>query len=201
MAFDNIQKEQFKAIFYTVSSVVLGIVTLLLLFNTYQYVQEQKEQIQQIQLQSEEDRQNILSLTKAIKSTKNSAEEFIPSNFESFFSPDTSNSQLTRMFDELETRYQASGQSFLINSISYGSLESSEESQTTSTRVNLALTTSQDNLLTFLRDIEKTSLSSEEAFYYIDPQSLSFSNLTANTIGEEITVDLQVNILLKKNYE
>lgn len=201
MTLDNIQKEQIKAIFYTVTSVVLGLVILVMLFQTFRYVQEQKKEIQQIQTQSEQARQDILALTKGIKSTKTSAEAFIPSNFESFFDPKTSNSQLTRMFDELETKYQSSGQSFLINSISYGSSESSEDSQTTSTRVNLSLTTSQDNLLTFLRDIEKTSLSSKEAFYYIDPQSLNFSNLTANTVGEEISVDLQVNILLKKNYE
>ncbi len=199
MALEKAQKERLVAIIYTVSAVVLGLVAIFMLFSAFQSVQSQRKQIEALQAQAQTTQTEILELTRQIKTSKESAEAFIPSNFEEFFNPDTSNSQLTRMFDELETRYQSNGQTFLINSISYGQATSSDESQTQAVRANLSLSTSQENLLTFLRDIEKTSLSPEEAFYYLDPQSLNFSNVTADTIGEEISVDLQVDILLRKN--
>jgi hypothetical protein len=198
MALEKAQKQQVIAVIYTVSSVVLSLIAIFMLYTSYSSIKAQQVEIADLRLEAENTQSDILEITRDIKETRDNAELFIPSNFESFFDSEISNSELTRMFDDLETRYQASGQSFLINSISYGSSNSSEESQTEATSVNLSLTTSQENLLTFLRDIEKTSLSSSEAFYYIDPQSLNFSNITSNTIQEEISVDLQVNILLRK---
>lgn len=198
MALEKAQKQQVIAVIYTVSAVILSLIALFMLFSTYQSIVDQQNQIQNLQTQAEQKQAEILEITRQIQTARDEAEDFIPANFEDFFKPETTNSELTRMFDELESTYQANGQSFLINSINYGNSTSPEEAQTTPTTVNLSLTTSQENLLTFLRDIEKTSLSSEEAFYYIDPQSLNFSNLTSGTLEEEISVDLQVNILLRK---
>lgn len=198
MALEKAQKQQVIAVIYTVSAVVLSIVALVMLFSTYSSIRSQQAEITNLQVQAESKQKEILDMTRQIQTARDAAQDYIPANFENYFNPDTTTSQLTRMFDNLESTYQATGQSFLINSISYGSSNSSEESQTNPTSVNLSLTTSQENLLTFLRDIEKTSLSSEEAFYYIDPQSLNFSNLTSGNLEEEINVDLQVNILLRK---
>lgn len=199
MAMEAIKKEKLKAIIYTVSSVVLSLVLLFTLFQTYQELVSQRKQIQSITEQAQQVQTETLAFNQEIKNTREQAIQFIPSNFEEFFQPDISNSQLTRMFDQLENRYQSTGENFLIRSISYSAPTTTEESQTSSIRVNLSLTTSQNNLLSFLRDIEKTSLSSDEAFYFLDPQSLSFSNLSPNSTSNELNVDLQVNILLNKN--
>lgn len=198
MALEKVQKQQVIAVTYTVSAVILSLVALFMLFSTYGSIRMQQNEISNLQNQAEKKQSEILDMTREIQLARNEAQEFIPANFESYFDSNTTTSQLTRMFDDLETTYQATGQPFLINSISYGVSNSAEDSQTSPTSVNLSITTSQENLLTFLRDIEKTSLSSEEAFYYIDPQSLNFSNLTSGTLQEEINVDLQVNILLRK---
>lgn len=198
MSLQQVKKEKLKAIFYTVSSVVLACISIYFLFFTYFYIQEQKQEILKINQQAAQVQQDSLAFTQQIKEARDAATAFIPSNFESFFDPNTTTSELTRMFDTLEQTYQESGENFLIRSINYGQIEESEENMTKNLRVNLSLTTTSNNLVAFLRDIEKTGLSSDKAFYFLDPLSLSFNNISNQSNLEELNIDLQLNILLRK---
>lgn len=198
MALSKVKKAKSVLIFYQVASAICGILVFVFLFQTFRYISDQREQVEKIKTQASQVQQSILASNEDIKLTRDEVVQFIPNNFDEFLSADITNSDFTRMFDDLANQYRSSGENFFIRSINYGAQSISEESQLQTVSANLSLETSKNNLLAFLRDIEKTGLSSDKAFYILDPQSLSFSNLTTEDPEQELNVDLKLNIILRK---
>ena len=199
MSLEKAKKEKITAIFYTVSAVVLACLVIYSLVSTYLYMADQKKQILQINQKATEVQQKTFTFNQQIKEARETAANFIPSNFEEFFSSQTTTGDLTRMFDTLEQTYKNNGQNFLIRSISYGQVESLANQKVNRIRASLSLTTTADNLIAFLRDIEKTGLSSERAFYFLDPLSLNFNNISGQTNSDDLNIDLQLSIILRQN--
>lgn len=198
MALSKVKKAKSVLLFYQIASAICAILVVVFLFQTFQYVTSQRQKIENIQAQAKQVQADILASTEEIQLIRDETIEFIPANFTDFLDPVTTNSDFTRMFDQLANEYRSTGETFFIRSINYGSQSQVEESQLQTISANLSLETSKNNLLAFLRDIEKTGLSSDRAFYILDPQSLSFSNLTSEDPEQQLNVDLKLNIILRK---